>query len=856
MPESDGQRPSQPDLPHIELPGKALRQSYTYRGSGGRDSFARIQRNPVAHAAALRGQLERAKRDYDQQEWFSDTEHQVADHGLLLNVESEPGFELQVQSLERLRSGITLLNVRKKKNARGQRYVEAAIFVPYGKLHILENQVARYEQTASQEKPRNEKLLANIRSIRLAAVEALWTEDEPLPSLDENRWWEVWIRRPGEWEESFDAECQRLNLEISGRIVLPEHVVRLVKATRRQLESSLPVLNCLAEVRRPRVCSLRFTEMSGPEQRERVEQAIARVQWPGANAPAVCVLDCGVNRGHPLLSRLLEESDMFTLHQPSGTADHPNQPHGTQMAGIAAFGHLVALLDSPGVWPQRHRLESVKVLKNSGANDPELYGDLTRQAVLLPETQTQRRRAYCLAVTADPQHFDGSPTSWSAAVDSIIAGYEATEGAVRPEARLIFIAAGNWDDFINGYDYPATLHQNALLDPSQAWNALTVGAITHFVILQEGGQDAEQARAIAPAGGLSPTSRTSREWDSQWPYKPDIVFEGGNYARRLDGEIWPPDSLRILTTSPNFNTRSLTTFGDTSGATAQAARLGAILCARYPQYWPETIRGLIVHSARWNETMLAGTRPHDSGHQDEVRRILRTYGHGTPDLARAQFSLQNQTTLICENVIRPFAERGDGEQKRICTNELHLHQLPWPREVLAEAGNAEAVLRVTLSYFIEPNPGSRAVGKANPTRNRYRYASAALRFEVKPPAMSDTRFHAALNAEVEAEDDDLETEGFSDARWALGTQARRVGGSLHHDIWRGPAVDLSSMNQIAVLPIKGWWATRKFPVGHDCHNCHERTVRYSLIISIEVAAYINIYNTIQNLVAVPVTVRT
>src|SRR5260221_10354298 len=142
MPES--QQPGQAALPHIALPGKAAPQSYTYRGGGGRDSFARMQRDPVAHAGALLGQLGRAKQDFVQHDWFSDSAHQVADHGLLLNIESEPGFELQVQSLERLKSGILLLNVRRRTNAAGQRFIEAAVFVPYGKLHILENQIARY----------------------------------------------------------------------------------------------------------------------------------------------------------------------------------------------------------------------------------------------------------------------------------------------------------------------------------------------------------------------------------------------------------------------------------------------------------------------------------------------------------------------------------------------------------------------------------------------------------------------------------------------------------------------------------------------------------------------------------------
>jgi hypothetical protein len=813
-----------------------------------------MQRDPVSHSKALRSQLDKAKKDYTEQDWFSDAAHAVGDHGLLLNVESEPGYELQFQSLEKARSGILLLNIRQRKNARGQRYVEAAVYVPYGKLHILENQIAAYEQDPGEDKPhKNEKLLGNIRRIRLAALEALWTEDEPLPGANEHRWWEVWIRRPGDCETAFDAECQRLNLATSGRIVLPEHVIRLVKATRGQVEGSLPILNALAEIRRPRVCSLRFTEMSGLEQGAVVAAAVERILWPNEASPAVCILDRGVNRGHPLLARLLAESDMFTIHAPSGTDDHPQRPHGTQMAGVAAFGHLVPLLESEGTWAQSHRLESVKVLKNTGEHEPELYGDLTKQAALMPETQSQRRRVYCLAVTADPSHFDGSPTAWSAAIDSIVAGYEPTEGEERPEPRLFFIAAGNWDDFLNNYEYPDTLHKNAILDPAQAWNAVSVGAITHFITIQEGGEDAAEAHAVAPAGGLCPTSRTSRSWDPQWPYKPEIVFEGGNYARRIDGEIWPPDSLRILTTNASFNTRALTTFGDTSGATGQAARLGAMLIARYPNYWPETIRGLVIHSARWNQTMLAGTNPHQAGSLENVRQILRTYGYGSPDFNRAEFSLEDQATIVCENTITPFTEDGEeGKSKRIVTNELHLHSMPWPTHLLSDAGAAEGILRVTLSYFIDPNPGSRSVGKASPTRNRYRYASAALRFEVKPPTMAVDAFHAKLNAEAKAEDDDVEVEGFTDARWALGTKARRVGGSVHHDIWSGPAADLALMNQIAVIPIKGWWATRKFPESHDCHGCHNRPLRYSLIVSIEVAGQAQIYNTISSIVKVSI----
>ncbi len=41
-------------------------------------------------------------------------------------------------------------------------------------------------------------------------------------------------------------------------------------------------------------------------------------------------------------------------------------------------------------------------------------------------------------------------------------------------------------------------------------------------------------------------------------------------------------------------------------------------------------------------------------------------------------------------------------------NEMQLYQLPWPIEVLQQLQpELEVKLRITLSYFIEPNPGRR-----------------------------------------------------------------------------------------------------------------------------------------------------
>jgi hypothetical protein len=388
----------------------------------------------------------------------------------------------------------------------------------------------------------------------------------------------------------------------------------------------------------------------------------------------------------------------------------------------------------------------------------------------------------------------------------------------------------------------------AIEDPGQCWNGITVGAMTEIGLPEEGPDETERNEAVAPLGGVGPTSRTSLPWlpdGQEWPYKPDIVLEGGNYARRDDGEIWPARSLRLVTTAPDFRTRPLFDFGDTSAATAAAARLGALLEVSYPHFWPETIRALIVHSARWTPPMLGGLNPHTPGVSGRMRELLRKVGWGVPNFQRALRSAENQATLICENQLHPYRMEGS----KVKTHEWHTHALPWPREILEETGATEVILRVTLSYFIEPNPGSRV----QPTRSRFRYPGCALRFEVKNPTETVYGFHKRLNAEIAADEDDLdESESGADNRWALGTKGRRIGGSVHQDVWRGTAADLATMDEIAVIPIKGWWATRKFPEGHECHNCHDRRIRYSLIVSIESEAPLPIYTTIRSLIEIPI----
>jgi len=284
-----------------------------------------------------------------------------------------------------------------------------------------------------------------------------------------------------------------------------------------------------------------------------------------------------------------------------------------------------------------------------------------------------------------------------------------------------------------------------------------------------------------------------------------------------DPTIGQPDaleSLSLLTTRRRSGSELLSRSGDTSGATSSAARLGALVAAEYPDIWPETLRALLIHSGRWTPAMRHQFT--QFSRRDQMDRILRCFGFGVPDLSRALYSLYHQLTLVIQERMQPFRIQ-DREAK---TNEMHLHRIPWPAEVLSNLGSAQVRMRVTLSYFIEPKPGQRG------TSRRYRYASHGLRFEVKTALESDAEFLARINREARDAEDATGSSGSDSSEWLIGPRLRNRG-SLHSDVWMGSAADLAAKDAIAVFPVLGWWRDARRP-----DRC-ERQVRYSLVVSIE-----------------------
>ena len=365
-------------------------------------------------------------------------------------------------------------------------------------------------------------------------------------------------------------------------------------------------------------------------------------------------------------------------------------------------------------------------------------------------------------------------------------------------------------------------------DPAHAWNALTVGAFTERAVIE----NAEHAgwTPVANSGDLSPFSCTGVTLAARWPNKPDVVFEGGNVA--TDGQAFDAGmaDLCLVSTFHRPLEKLFVLSNATSAAGAQVARIAAIVSADYPSLWPETIRGLVVHSAEWTPAMRAVVD--NAGSRQAVGAAVRRYGFGVPSLSRALRSAADALTLISQSTMHPY----QGGK----TREMHLHRLPWPREVLQELAGTEVTLRVTLSYFVEPNPARRG------WRTRHRYGSHGLRFDVKTGDESIVEFRRRLNKQAAAEDGGTPTSTSDSAEWTLGDQLRHRG-SLHSDIWKGTAAELAERDAIGIYPVSGWWKEQ------PKRDRSDFGARYALIVSIGTPAEdVDIWTPVAQQVGVPV----
>jgi len=820
-------------LEHFDISNLAQSRSYKSSSTGRKQ---RVQRIREEHGPMLADEYENA---------FSEAqETRPADlepDGVVLEIELSN--QVGIAKLERVREKTRQAALQVDEND----VQRVALIVPDEKKDVLATLIDDYAhgelkgEEGKEQKPPNDDRVSQIEHIRKATFETFWRDDPGVIPEDPEAemWWALWCfnDRADKVAETARSLGCRVS-EPDTYLRFPDVTVIPVYAAKVAIEILLFGTLGIAELRRASDSPTFFLEELQGDEHEWADEYAERVIWPGKDTPTVCLLDTGVNRGHPLLEPAIAEDEIDAIKAEWGSDDHHG--HGTGLAGLALHGDLVAPLADVNPRELRHRAESVKIMPPEGfdPNAPNAYGSITQSAVSIAEINNADApiRVFCLAVTNEARS-GAEVTAWSAAIDQAAAGAMTGDEDDDPPRRLFVLTSGNIQDHqaLDGLSEPDAFPAE---DPSQAWNALTVGGYTDKTEIQDDGYDGYSN--CAEPGELSPYSRSSYLWRiRRSPFKPDVVFEAGNRAVSELGTdaVAGLPSLSLLTTGANVAQAPFEPFWATSAAAAQASRMMAQIAADNDTYWPEMIRALLVHSAKWTAPMQA---EFDSANTASERaECLRRFGHGIPNLEQALASANNDLALLSQRTIKPFRKESSG----VKFNEAHVYALPWPAQVLEELGEELVRLKVTLSYFIEPNPGFTA--GIDPAR----YQSHGLRFDLKRSKETRNQFLKRRNR-AELEEEEKPQKATPDSGWMFG-EKQVYAGSLHSDVWEGTGAELAARNMLWVYPVNGWWRERKSLKRFDS------TTRYALVMTIEtedqtVDLYTPIEAVIPTLVDIPI----
>lgn len=817
-------------LPHIIL--RNQKNTSSFSSPLGRNTPYTSIRDKPSHGAILEQSFINSINELDSFYENITVDPAVIDRGAVVEMTFSPNAQIDVATLENKTSKIELLNVKTDNN---QSPVNAVIYIPEGKDSIIAKQITAY---SDPDKGTKAQTYDQTEGFAVATLDKLWLENRALPTdIHQLYRWEVWLKT-GTIERVREVIALLPQTSISAHnIKFPEREICSITASYNDLIQLHFITKCMSGFRYLPTLSGFFDALPPSEQIEWTDELNARITYDPNTDVSVCVLDTGIRTHHPLLSYNLINNGVDSYSPDWGVED--DHGHGTQMAGIALFGDLTPLLEDTAQITLNHGVESVKVFPPTGSNDIDHIGFITAQAVAIAEiNNVDIRRVFCLswsmehAPNADGSPvMEGKPTPLSAKIDQLAFGViDFDNWQIDDDSkRLFIISAGNIRDSYPPAQYGYINALSEIEDPAQAWNALTVGAYTDKVFTND--PNYHGWSPLTGQGGLSARSRTSILWGaSHWPTKPDIVLEGGNYfADPSNSYFNDNDDTSILTTG---KTSTFSVSRDTSPANAEASRLAAKVMKQYPEFWPETIRGLLVHSAEWTGAMNV-----ELTNKEQKIEHLRRYGYGIPQTDFLFNSFSNRPCAIIQDYLDPFDESTKVKDSPVF-GDLNHYNLPWPEEALKEIYDKEVKLRVTLSYFIEPSPSER------PPQTKYNYTSHGLKFELKLPNDTEAEFLSRVGSQIDI-DDDLGNFGSANddpIKWRLGPRSRNRG-SVISDVWEGTGSELASQNMIAIIPQGGWWKFRnRFPDNEKPR--YKSRIRYSLILSLITEEDVDLYTPI------------
>jgi hypothetical protein len=425
---------------------------------------------------------------------------------------------------------------------------------------------------------------------------------------------------------------------------------------------------------------------------------------PAPNAPAVCVIDSGIQENHIFLQPAIDSpvSHCFLPGQPSTNVGDFVFPggHGTRVSGAVLYGGTVPRSGTPKLpfW-----IQNARVLDDQNRMPEDLFPpEVLRAAIERYHNGPRHTRIFNHSINASGYCRTRYMSAWAAEIDILSATYDVlvvqSAGNLRNTGPAPYI--GIKDHLDVGRTYPEYLTESSarIANPAQSLQALTVGSITYGYF-----HDGEWRTFGQEDGHPSSFSRTGPGiWNV---IKPEVVEYGGDTCRTANNpvDVRPggiaaacPELVRSTMYSPGpaFDRDTI----GTSFAAPKVSRIAALLQTVLPDEPALLYRALVVQSARWPQwaenvmTQLRRENDYDTRQtlMDEASRAIRYLGYGLPDVTRATTNSEHRTTFITSGTIaiKPY--------------EAHIYQVPIPSQLRGAGDEYDIRIEVTLSYVAQP----------------------------------------------------------------------------------------------------------------------------------------------------------
>lgn len=539
----------------------------------------------------------------------------------------------------------------------------------------LRRAIDNYSEGTEEEAP-----LASLFD-RIAAIEPYAAADRVSVSLEAGMDRDAWplVVDVVVWPSSSDEEarrrvedvrtaCRQYDAQVLGADTRARTAAARVRCNRDALEALLD-LTVVESIRLPLAPLIEPSawlqaDLELAETREAIDVTIG-------------VIDDGVATGHPLLAGVVVADESFPRDREWRDAG----PHGTMVAGLAAYGGFEAAFAEGGLaLRQPVHVACVRVLEPDDSGDP----NSTRLPSDHPDHEVIEEAIRLLHDGNGVRIFNLSLTDrfpYSGPHASVLT--ETIDRISRELDVVIVVAAGNRRFANDGstdlglhalHDYPAYMvdAEARLAEPAPSAIAVSVGSLgLSDAPVTAHGETHIDRHVLAGRNRPSPFSRSGPGITAD--IKPEFAHYGGDLV--WDGVMLNANDLGVGSISLNhdFSARLFRASSGTSYAAPRVAHIAARILDRYPDASANLIRALLAVSA---------SQPEESALDVGEDELLHILGLGLPDLDLAVDSDGSRVVMVTE-----------GE---IAVDSVLIHPVPVP-EVFAR-GRADRSISVALAY--------------------------------------------------------------------------------------------------------------------------------------------------------------